>query len=191
MKLVSLLVMALLAAPQIRTQEAAAVNSVLNLTMNSLDGKPVNLSKYQGNVVLIVNVASECGYTPQYEGLQALHKKYAGRGLRILGFPSNDFGAQEPGSNSQIADFCKKNYGVEFDMFSKITVLGSGQAPLYKTLTSTPGFTGNISWNFEKFLIGRDGKIIGRYKSPVEPMSAEMTKAVSFMPSGSRMCLRK
>ena len=178
MKLVSLLVMALMAAPQIRPQEAPAVNSVLNLTMNSLDGKPVNLSKYQGNVVLIVNVASECGYTPQYEGLQALHKKYAGRGLRILGFPSNDFGAQEPGTNSQIADFCKKNYGVEFDMFSKITVLGTGQAPLYKTLTSTPGFSGNVEWNFEKFLIGRDGKVAGRYKSPVEPLSAEMTKAI-------------
>ena len=178
MKLVSLLVMALMAAPQIRPQEAAAVNSVLNLTMNSLDGKPVNLSKYQGNVVLIVNVASECGYTPQYEGLQALHKKYAGRGLRILGFPSNDFGAQEPGTNSQIADFCKKNYGVEFDMFSKITVLGRGQAPLYKALTSTPGLSGNIDWNFEKFLVGRDGKVIGRYKSAVEPLSVEMTRAI-------------
>ena len=167
MKLVSMLVMVVM-----------GVANTLNFTMDSLDGKPVNLSKYQGSVVLIVNVASACGYTPQYEGLQALHQKYASRGLRILGFPSNDFGGQEPGTNAEIGEFCKKNYGVEFDMFSKITVLGSGQAPLYKTLTSTPGFTGNISWNFEKFLIGRDGKIIGRYKSPVEPMSAEMTKAV-------------
>jgi len=177
MKLVAL-IMALLAVPQTNPQEKAKVPDVLNFTMNSLDGKPVNLSKYQGNVVLMVNVASECGYTYQYEGLQALHKKYAARGLRILGFPSNDFGAQEPGTDSQIADFCKKNYGVEFDMFSKITVLGSGQASLYKTLTSTPGFTGSISWNFEKFLISRDGKVIGRFKSPVEPMSAELTKAI-------------
>ena len=177
MKLIAL-ILALIAVPQVKPQEKAKVPDVLNFTMSSLDGKPVNLSKYQGNVVLMVNVASECGYTYQYEGLQELHKKYAARGLRILGFPSNDFGSQEPGTDSQIADFCKKNYGVEFDMFSKITVLGSGQASLYKTLTSTPGFTGNISWNFEKFLIGRDGKVIGRYKSPVEPMSAEMTRAV-------------
>jgi glutathione peroxidase len=177
MKLIAL-VLAVLLVPQTKPQEKAKVPDVLNFTMNSLDGKPVNLSKYQGNVVLMVNVASECGYTYQYEGLQALYKKYAARGLRILGFPSNDFGAQEPGTDSQIADFCKKNYGVEFDMFSKITVLGSGQSPLYKTLTSTPGFTGNISWNFEKFLINRDGKVIGRFKSPVEPLSEEMTKAI-------------
>lgn len=178
MRLVSLFVMALMAAPQTKPQEKPKVADALNFTMESLDGKPVNLSKYQGNVVLIVNVASECGYTPQYEGLQALHKKYAGRGLRILGFPSNDFGAQEPGTNSEIADFCQRNYGVEFDMFSKITVLGRGQASLYKTLTSTPGFSGNVEWNFEKFLLNRDGKVIGRYKSPVEPLSPEMTRAI-------------
>jgi glutathione peroxidase len=146
--------------------------------MNSLEGKPVNLSKYQGSVVLMVNVASECGYTPQYEGLQELHKKYAARGLRILGFPSNDFGAQEPGSNAEIAEFCKKNYGVEFDMFSKIKVLGSDKAPLYKLLTSTPKFSGDVSWNFEKFLIGRDGQVVARFKSAVEPLSGQMTTAI-------------
>jgi|SRR5688572_23000157 len=177
MKLLVLFV-ALMAAPQTRPQEAGKVPDALNFTMDSLDGKPVNLSKYQGNVVLMVNVASECGYTPQYEGLQALHKKYASRGLRILGFPANNFGAQEPGTNAQIAEFCQKNYGVEFDMFSKISVAGANQAPLYKTLTSTPGFTGNVSWNFEKFLVGRDGKVVGRFKSAVEPLSAEMTKAI-------------
>jgi glutathione peroxidase len=180
MKLISLFVLAAVvtAAPQTRTQEQRKVADTLNFTMNSLDGKPVNLSKYQGNVVLMVNVASECGYTPQYEGLQALHKKYAARGLRVLGFPSNDFGSQEPGSNAEIQDFCKKNYGVEFDMFSKIVVKGTTKAPLYKTLTSTPSFSGEVSWNFEKFLIGRDGQVIGRYKSAVEPMSAELTKAI-------------
>src|SRR5262245_41220525 len=178
MKLVSLLVLALMAMPQAKPQEKTAVPAALNFTMNSLDGKPVNLAKYQGNVVLMVNVASACGYTPQYEGLQALHKKYAARGLRILGFPSNDFGGQEPGTNSEIAEFCKKNYGVEFDMFSKITVVGGSQAPLYKTLTSTPGFSGTVDWNFEKFLISRDGRVIGRFKSPVEPLSAEMTRAI-------------
>jgi glutathione peroxidase len=177
MKLVSL-VMVLMTVLQNSGQERPKVANTLNFTMESLDGKPVPLSKYQGNVILMVNVASECGYTYQYEGLQALHKKYAGRGLRILGFPSNDFGAQEPGSNAEIATFCKSNYGVEFDMFSKITVLGRDQAPLYKTLTSTPGFSGNISWNFEKFLLDRDGKVIGRFKSPVEPLSTELTKAI-------------
>jgi len=167
MKLVSMLVMVVM-----------GVANTLNFTMDSLDGKPVNLSKYQGSVVLIVNVASACGYTPQYEGLQALHQKYASRGLRILGFPSNDFGGQEPGTNAEIGEFCKKNYGVEFDMFSKITVVGKNQAPLYRTLTTTPGFSGNIDWNFEKFLLNREGKVIARFKSPIEPLSAEMTKAI-------------
>ena len=166
--------LALQAAPQ----ERSRVTGPLGYTMDSLDGKAVNLAKYQGNVVLIVNVASECGYTPQYEGLQELHKKYAARGLRILGFPSNEFGAQEPGTNAQIADFCKKNYGVEFDMFSKIVVNGGRQAPLYKSLTSTPKYSGPIEWNFEKFLLGRDGQVVGRFKSPVEPLSAEMTRAI-------------
>jgi glutathione peroxidase len=157
----------------------AAPADVLNFTMNSLDGKSVNLSKYQGNVVLIVNVASECGYTYQYEGLQKLHDLYSAKGLRILGFPSNDFGAQEPGTNAEIADFCQKNYGVKFDMFSKIEVLGPKKAPLYKYLTETNSkFTGPISWNFEKFLIGRDGQVLGRYKSPVEPLSKELTSAI-------------
>jgi glutathione peroxidase len=155
--------------------------AVLNFTMNSLSGKPVELAKYQGNVVLMVNVASQCGYTPQYEGLEELHKRYASRGLRLLGFPSNDFGQQEPGTNSEIADFCKKNYGVEFDMFSKISVVGNSKAPLYKYLTSAqtnPRFAGEIEWNFEKFLIGRNGQVIARFKSPVEPLSKEMTSAI-------------
>jgi glutathione peroxidase len=126
-------------------------------------------------------VASQCGYTPQYEGLEELHKRYASRGLRLLGFPSNDFGEQEPGTNSEIADFCKKNFGVEFDMFSKIRVVGNSKAPLYKYLTSAqtnPKFAGEIEWNFEKFLIGRNGQVIARFKSPVEPLSKEMTTAI-------------
>ena len=158
---------------------ALQVPAALNFTMNSLDGKPVNLAKYQGNVVLVVNVASECGYTYQYEGLQALHDKYAARGLRILGFPSNDFGAQEPGTDAEIAQFCQKNYGVKFDMFSKIAVLGARKAPLYKFLTeANPKFAGAIDWNFEKFLIGKDGQVIGRFNSPVEPLSKEMISAI-------------
>jgi len=156
----------------------AAVPGALNFTMNTIDGKSVNLSQYRGRVVLMVNVASECGYTPQYAGLQELHDKYSAKGLSILGFPSNDFGAQEPGTNSEIAHFCKQNYGVEFDMFSKIVVRGPGQAPLYKFLTSHPKFRGDVGWNFEKFLLGRNGEVIGRFRSDVEPTSREMVNAI-------------
>jgi len=146
--------------------------------MKNLDGRNVNLAKYQGNVVLIVNVASQCGFTPQYEGLQELHRRYAAQGLRILGFPSNNFGGQEPGSDAEIAEFCKRNYGVEFDMFSKVELLGSSKVPLYQYLTTLPKFSGEIMWNFEKFLIGRDGEVIARFRSPVEPLSKEMITAI-------------
>jgi glutathione peroxidase len=176
-----LAVLALLATPTAQNQGGAKTPDVLNFTMDSLDGKPISLAKYQGKVLLIVNVASECGYTYQYEGLQKLYAQYADRGLRILGFPSNDFGEQEPGTNSEIAQFCQKNYGVTFDMFSKIRVLGSSKAPLYAYLTDTnPNgrLRGNISWNFEKFLVNRDGQVIGRFKSPVEPLSKELVSAI-------------
>src|SRR5262249_18300165 len=120
MKLLSLVALAILTGAPTQPAGGTAVPAALNFTMKSIDGKPVDLSKYQGRVVLMVNVASECGYTPQYAGLEQLHKKYASKGLSILGFPSNNFGGQEPGSDPQIAEFCQKNYGVEFDMFSKI-----------------------------------------------------------------------
>ena len=164
-----------------QTSTGGKVPEVLNFTMKSLAGQPVSLSKYQGRVVLIVNTASECGFTYQYEGLQALYKKYAAQGLSILGFPSNDFGAQEPGSDSEIQQFCKSNYGVQFDMFSKVKVRGHDKVPLFQHLTSSttnPKFPGEIDWNFEKFLIGRDGQILGRFKSPVEPQSRELTAAI-------------
>jgi len=154
------------------------VPAALNFTMKSIDGKSVDLSKYQGRVVLMVNVASECGYTPQYEGLEELHKKYSAKGLSILGFPANDFGSQEPGTDPEIAQFCKQNYGVQFDMFSKIVVRGSGQAPLYRYLTTHPKFSGEVDWNFEKFLIGRNGEVINRFRSPVEPLSKQMISAI-------------
>jgi glutathione peroxidase len=178
MKVLTAVVLAFFAGAQSKPAGSAKVPAALNFTMDSIDGKPVDLSKYQGQVVLMVNVASECGYTPQYEGLEALHKKYAAKGLRILGFPSNDFGQQEPGTNSEIAQFCKKNYGVEFDMFSKIVVRGQGQAPLYKYLTGHPKFPGQVDWNFEKFLIGRNGEVAGRFKSAVEPDSTELVGAI-------------
>ncbi len=177
-KLFSAVVLALLAGAQNKPGGITKVPAALNFTMDSLSGKPIDLSKYQGRVVLMVNVASECGFTPQYAGLEELHKKYAAKGLSILGFPANDFGAQEPGTNREISEFCTKNYGVEFDMFSKIVVRGSGQAPLYKLLTSHPKFPGQVDWNFEKFLIGRNGEVIGRFKSAVEPLSREMVGSI-------------
>ena len=159
-------------------EKAKEVPPVLNFTMDSLDGKPVELKKYQGKVVLMVNVASKCGNTKQYKPLQALHEKYADKGLAILGFPANDFGKQEPGTSEEIATFCEKNYGVKFDMFSKIVVKGAGQSPLYKYLTTHPRFRGDVAWNFEKFLIGRNGEVIARFKSDVEPLSREMVGAI-------------
>ena len=178
MKLFTALMLAILAGAQTKPAGSTKVPAALNFTMNSIDGKSVDLSKYQGRVVLMVNVASQCGYTPQYEGLEELHKKYSAKGLSILGFPANDFGAQEPGSNSEIAQFCKSNYGVEFDMFSKIVVKGAGQAPLYQYLTTHPKFRGDVAWNFEKFLVGRNGEVIARFRSDVEPESREMMSAI-------------
>lgn len=157
------------------------VAPVLNFKMASLTGKPVDLSRYQGKVVLMVNVASECGLTPQYEGLEALHEKFADKGLAILGFPANEFGKQEPGTDSEIAEFCEKNYGVKFDMFSKVVVKGEGQCPLYQFLTSEetdPKFAGDITWNFEKFLIGRNGEIVARFAPKVTPESEEVISAI-------------
>jgi len=157
------------------------VPAVLHFKMKTLDGKDADLAKYKGKVVLFVNVASQCGFTPQYKGLQALHEKYAKDGLAIVGVPANEFGKQEPGSNEEIADFCKKNYGVSFDMLAKVVVKGPGQCELYKYLTSKetdPKFAGPIKWNFTKFLIGRNGEIVGRYEPNVEPESEKLTTAI-------------
>lgn len=157
------------------------VPAVLNFKMKGLDGKDVDLSRYRGKVVLIVNVASECGLTPQYKGLQTLHDKYAGQGLVVLGVPANEFGGQEPGSNSDIAKFCSKNYSVKFDMLAKVVVKGEGQVPLYKYLTSketNPKFGGDLTWNFTKFLIDRNGVIVARFDPDVEPDADNVTKAI-------------
>lgn len=152
--------------------------SPLSGEVKKIDGSAVDLANYKGKVVLIVNVASRCGYTPQYAGLQKLHDTYKDKGLVVLGFPANEFGAQEPGSDSEIASFCSSKYGVTFDMFSKIVVKGPDKAPLYKALTEGATPPGEVSWNFEKFLIGRDGRIIGRYKSAVAPDDAKLTGAI-------------
>lgn len=152
---------------------------LLNHTMKNLAGQDVDLSQFAGRVVLIVNVASQCGYTPQYQGLQELHRKYNAAGLTILGFPSNDFGQQEPGSSEQIEQFCRVNYGVEFPMFSRVVVKGADKCELYQELTSEGSqFGGEVAWNFEKFLLGRDGKVVARFASGVAPDSNELIQQI-------------
>lgn len=152
-----------------------AASSVYDFTMNSIQGKPVPLAEYKGKVLLIVNVASRCGYTPQYEGLEALYKQYKDKGLVILGFPANNFMGQEPGSNEEIQTFCKAKYGVTFPLFSKISVKGDDKAELYKFLTSTGG---EIPWNFTKFLIGKDGKPVERFSPATKPDAKELKEAI-------------
>ena len=160
---------------------AFAASSIHEFTMNSIDGKSVPLSNFKGKIVLVVNVASRCGYTPQYEGLQALYEKYKAQGFVITGFPANNFGGQEPGTDQEIQTFCKAKYGVTFPMFSKISVKGGDTAPLYRFLTdksANPKTGGEIGWNFTKFLVDRDGKVIGRFDTQIEPQSREVTAAV-------------
>ena len=149
---------------------------IYNISVKNIDAKNLTLEKYKNKVMLIVNVASKCGYTYQYEGLQKLHKKYASKGLSILGFPSNQFLSQEPGTEEEIKEFCSLNYGVEFDMFSKIDVNGKNTHPLYKYLKSKQsGFlgTGVIKWNFTKFLVDKKGNVIKRYAPSTEPKQIE------------------
>ena len=160
---------------------ALAANSPLEFKVKDIDGKDVDLSKYEGKVVLMVNVASKCGLTPQYEQLQALHEKYGEKGLAILGFPANNFGKQEPGTNKAIKRFCTSKYDVEFDMFAKVSVKGDDQCELYKFLTSTDDndkFGGEIKWNFTKFLIGRDGKVISRFEPRTKPDEKKVVSAI-------------
>ena len=156
--------------------QAQEKKTIYDFQVTSIDGKKVDLAKYKGKVLLIVNVASECGYTDQYKALQELHKKYAKEGLAILAFPCNDFGKQEPGDDAKVKEFAKKNYGVEFDLFSKIKIDGDGANPLYKFLISkeaNPTKAGKVKWNFEKFIIGRDGAIVARFLSDVDPESQD------------------
>ena len=164
--------------PKITAEKAT---SPLDFTLPDIDGKDVPLSKYKGQVVLIVNVASKCGFTPQYEQLQQLQDRYAERGFRILGFPANDFRAQEPGSNKEVKEFCRSKYHVSFDMFSKVSVKGDEACELYKFLTSekkNAAHGGEIKWNFTKFLVGRDGQVCGRFEPKTTPADPEVIKAI-------------
>lgn len=152
--------------------------TVSDIAVKTIDGKEIKLSDYAGKVLLIVNVASQCGYTPQYSGLEALNKKYASQGLAVLGFPCNDYGAQEPGTNAEIAQFCETSYGVTFDMFDKVHAKGGDQHPLYQALTSSVEPQGDVAWNFEKFLINKQGEIVSRYKSGVAPNDSQLVSDI-------------
>ncbi|MDB6022680.1 MAG: glutathione peroxidase [Pedosphaera sp.] len=158
---------------------AQTKTSLYDIPLKDIDGKDTSLKAYQGKVLLIVNVASKCGYTPQYEGLEAIQKKYASQGFTVLGFPCNDFLSQEPGTAAEIKEFCSSKYNVTFPLFEKLHVKGSEQHPLYASLTGTDSpFPGKITWNFNKFLVSRDGKIIKRFDTKQKPESEPVTKEI-------------
>jgi glutathione peroxidase len=155
--------------------------SVYDYTLSALDGSPLDLTQFKGKASLVVNVASKCGLTPQYAGLEQLHERFKDRGFSVLGVPCNQFGGQEPGSSEEIAAFCSATYGVTFPMTEKLDVNGASRHPLYTELTSTPdaqGKAGDIQWNFEKFLVSSDGKVLARFRPQTTPESAEVVSAI-------------
>jgi glutathione peroxidase len=156
-------------------------SSVHEFTLNSIDGRPAPLSAYQGKVLLLVNVASKCGYTPQYADLQSLYEQFKDRGLVVIGVPANNFGGQEPGTDQEIKTFCTRTYNVTFPMLSKVSVKGEDQTPLYQYLTSAaanPATAGDVKWNFTKFLVSKQGKVIGRFEPKVKPDAPEVVSAI-------------
>lgn len=179
MKLVALVALGLMMFAMVAP--ASAADSPLEFKMKNIDGQEVDLSKFKGEVVLIVNVASQCGLTPQYKQLEEVYTKYKDKGFAVLGFPANQFGAQEPGTDAEIKQFCTSKYDVDFPMFSKIVVKGDGIHPLYEFLTAVetePQEKGDINWNFEKFLVGRDGKVVKRFSPRVKPDDPEIVEAI-------------
>ena len=160
----------------------AMAKTLHDFTARTIDGTPRSLSDYRGRVTLVVNVASKCGLTPQYAGLEELHETFGPKGFAVLGFPANEFGAQEPGTDAQIKEFCTTSYGVKFDMFAKVKVKGPGIDPIFDFLTSketNPASGGEIKWNFNKFLIGKKGEILARFEPQVEPTSPEVKAAIT------------
>jgi glutathione peroxidase len=157
-----------------------ADSTIYNFTLPSIEGKPMPLADFKGKVVLMVNVASQCGYTPQYTALEALYEKYKDRGFVIVGFPANNFGAQEPGTNVEIKTFCTRKYSVTFPLYAKVSVKGSDQTPLYQYLTEKtgPSIMGEIKWNFTKFLVDRNGHVVRRFEPAVTPDSKEVVDSV-------------
>ncbi|PYT04596.1 MAG: glutathione peroxidase [Acidobacteria bacterium] len=179
--LAALFALSLSSRTSVASSSGEKMNSIYDFSLKDIDHKEVNLSQYRGKVVLVVNVASRCGYTPQYEGLQKVYMKYRDRGFVILGFPANNFMAQEPGTDEEIKTFCSAKYNVTFPIFSKISVKGDDIHPLYKYLTSKetdPEFGGDIKWNFSKFLVDKTGKIIARFEPKVTPESDPVIQAI-------------
>jgi glutathione peroxidase len=159
---------------QMNMDQEVRFTPIYDFTMDDIDGKPRTLAEFKGKVIMIVNTASFCGNTPQYEGLQTLYERYRDQGFTILAFPANDFGKQEPGDNKEIAEFCYTKYSLEFPLFSKITVLGNQKHPLYRYLTESTPFTGEIKWNFQKFLVNRQGEVIARYAPKQKPLTPQI-----------------
>ena len=155
-----------------------AMAPVHSFTLNDIDGKPLALNSFTGKVLLLVNTASMCGNTPQYEGLQTLYERYREQGLEILAFPANNFGKQEPGSNEEIKSFCYTKYALEFPLFSKISVKGEDMHPLYHYLTTQSPFPGEIEWNFQKFLVNQEGEVIARYRPGLKPLSSQIIQDI-------------
>lgn len=187
----SVILLSALTAPTVSQSRAeqARPTSIYDFTVRDIDGREVKLSRFRGKVLLIVNVASQCGLTPQYKALQEVYEKYRKRGLVVLGFPANEFGNQEPGTNAEIKEFCTTKYRVTFPMFSKIVVKGEGQAPLYRYLTSvatSPEGAGDISWNFTKFLVGRDGKVEARFSPRTPPDHPDLLATIERLLDAKR-----
>ncbi len=180
-----ILLLALLPMLLLQVVSAQAADTLYSIPLKDIDGQPASLNAYKGKVMLIVNVASKCGYTPQYAGLEATYKKYKDKGLVILGFPCNQFGGQEPGTDEEIKQFCSRKYQVGFPLFDKIEVNGNNRHALYAALAGDDSpFPGNIKWNFTKFLVGREGKILSRFDSKVKPESPEVVQAIETALAG-------
>lgn len=179
-KLTAMILTVLVMAGTILSQETKSKmeSPIYSFTMKTLDGKDKSLSEYKGKVVLVVNTASFCGYTPQYKDLETVYKQYKDKGLVVIGFPANNFGKQEPGTNGDIATFCERNYGVTFPMFSKISVKGDDIHPLYKYLTTETPFKEEIAWNFTKFLVDKNGNVVAKFTSKVKPTEKEVLSKI-------------
>ena len=177
MKTLGFIALAMLSVKEVHAEEA----KLYGFKVQTIEGQPVSLSAYKGKTLLIVNTASRCGFTPQYDGLEKLYTAYQDKGFEILGFPANNFMGQEPGSNEEIKKFCSLKYKVTFPMFAKISVKGKGIDPLYRYLTQESGFNGDISWNFNKFLINPEGKVVARFGSRTEPFSKDLVEKLELV----------
>ncbi len=170
-----------LALAENSAERGSAVSDIYSFTVKTIDGQEKSLKDYQGKVLLIVNTASKCGFTPQYKGLEELYQKYHGKGFEILGFPANDFMGQEPGTDAEIKSFCSLKYKTTFPMFSKISVKGKNKHPLFHYLTENPKMPGEVSWNFNKFVIAKDGTLAARFGSRTEPLSKDLTEKLESL----------